>query len=217
MKTMNSQSKNNYCTFYIVRHGETEWNVKGILQGQKDSPLTKQGIEQAKETGKALKKIKFDQIYSSDLLRAKRTAEIIVLEKKLAVQTSKLLRERMFGRFEGKKVTQMRRILKKQLAIRESLSNEMHFKYRLEPDFETEAESMARFLTFLRQTALVNFNKQILLVTHGGIMRILLVHLGFASDKELPWGCVSNSGYVIIKSDGTEFFIKQTKGINKLL
>ncbi len=44
--------QNNYCTFYLVRHGQTEWNTKKIMQGHLDSPLTEKGIEQAKMTAK---------------------------------------------------------------------------------------------------------------------------------------------------------------------
>ena len=60
-------------TIYIVRHGETKWNVKQLMQGHKDSPLTEKGIEQAEEIKKELKNIHFYRIFSSDLLRAKRT------------------------------------------------------------------------------------------------------------------------------------------------
>ncbi|MBI2630816.1 histidine phosphatase family protein [Candidatus Nomurabacteria bacterium] len=56
----------NYCTLYLVRHGETEWNVKKITQGQSESTLTENGIRQAEETAEKLKDIKFDAIFSSD-------------------------------------------------------------------------------------------------------------------------------------------------------
>ena len=52
----------NICTIYLVRHGETEWNRDGIVMGQSDSPLTAQGIEQAKKTATTLKDIKFEAI-----------------------------------------------------------------------------------------------------------------------------------------------------------
>lgn len=93
--------KNNNTTIYIVRHGESEANAKGILQGQKDYPLTPKGEEQALIISNELKGINFDAIFSSDLLRAKRTAEIIAVERKLAVNTTKMLRERNYGRLEG--------------------------------------------------------------------------------------------------------------------
>ena len=96
--------KKNLCTIYIIRHGETEWNVKKIMQGQKNSLLTTKGIQQAKQAAKQLKQIKFAAIFSSDLLRAKRTAQIIALEHKLIVKTRKILRERYYGKFEGKKI-----------------------------------------------------------------------------------------------------------------
>ena len=95
--------KNHYCQIYLIRHGETDWNAKGLLQGQSDIPLNKEGEKQTIEAAKKhFKKIKFAAIFSSDLVRAKRTAEIIALEKKMAVETSVLLRERDFGPFEGK-------------------------------------------------------------------------------------------------------------------
>src|SRR5579872_7049036 len=98
----------NLCTLYIVRHGETQWNVERRVQGQIDTPLTEHGKEQAKALGNLFKTIHFDAVFSSDLLRAQRTAELITLEKKLAVVTSELLRERSFGSFEGKYLEEIR-------------------------------------------------------------------------------------------------------------
>ena len=63
---------------YIVRHGETDANRNGILQGQIDNPLNKNGIKLAEITGDAMKGIKFDAAYSSPLVRAKLTARIIL-------------------------------------------------------------------------------------------------------------------------------------------
>ena len=51
---------NNYTTFYIVRHGETEYNIQGIAQGHLDSPLTQKGINDARELGNKFKDIEFD-------------------------------------------------------------------------------------------------------------------------------------------------------------
>ncbi|PIS08978.1 hypothetical protein COT75_03890 [Candidatus Beckwithbacteria bacterium CG10_big_fil_rev_8_21_14_0_10_34_10] len=212
---MKKNNKKNYCTFYLIRHGETEWNIKGIVQGQKDSPLTEQGINQAKKAARLFKKIKFDEIFSSDLLRAKRTAEIIVLEREMAVKTSKLLRERLLGRFQGKAVMTMREELKKQLEKKGKLTHEERFKFRLEDGFETDEEAMGRFITFLRETAMAYPQKKVLIVTHGGMMRIFLTHLGFTTYEELPPGSIENAGYIILECDGVDFFIKEVKGVNK--
>lgn len=79
---MNSQGlmHEEYCTLYIVRHGQTDWNVRKIIQGHSDIPLNTEGQEQARVLAESLKNVHFDKIISSDLVRAKRTAEIVALE-----------------------------------------------------------------------------------------------------------------------------------------
>jgi len=204
--------KNNYCTFYIIRHGETEWNTKRIIQGQKDSPLTENGIKQAEESAKIFKNIQFDAIYSSDLLRAKRTAEIIALEKKMAVSTSKLLRERLLGRFQGIKYTKFKKELKEQFEKRNQLAKQERFNFKLTKGIETDHQVVSRLITFLRESAVVHSGKKVLVVSHGGTIRVLLIHLGWADYQELPSGSVKNTGYIILDSDGTDFFVKKVVG-----
>lgn len=58
-----NEENNNLCTLYLVRHGEIEWNVKGITQGQTNSSLTENGKKQALDTADELKDIKFDAIF----------------------------------------------------------------------------------------------------------------------------------------------------------
>ena len=88
---------NNLTTIYIVRHGETNQNVKRIIEGHGDTPLNENGEMQAKLISEKLRHVQFDLAFSSDLLRAKRTAEIIALEHNLLVETTRLLRERYYG------------------------------------------------------------------------------------------------------------------------
>lgn len=92
---------------YLVRHGETFFNLLTLAQGCADSPLTKRGKEEAERLGIALKEknTHFDAAYTSDLTRAKDTAKLILTYSKLAdqinlVETTKL-REVAFGSFEG--------------------------------------------------------------------------------------------------------------------
>jgi broad specificity phosphatase PhoE len=135
------------------------------------------------------------------------------LEHKLIVLTSNLLREKKFGVFEGKTEKEMSNQLKKEVILMNSLSTKNRMKYRLHPSFETDAEAISRLLTFLRQTSLAYPDKKILVVAHGGIMRTLLIHLGVADYKDLPRGSIKNAGYIVLKSDGIEFFIKKLHGI----
>ncbi len=199
---------NFYCTFYIIRHGETDWNSQGLLQGHSDIPLNSKGINQAKEMAVELKKIKFAVAFSSDLLRAKKTAEIIALEKKIILKTTKALRERHFGLFEGKKWQedkQYQSLLKKYL----NLSRKERLKTPIAEGVETDEEIINRVIPFLRELAVAYQGKKILIVTHGSLMRVLLNHLGL----EVQPSSIQNTAYFVLKSDGVEFKIVKTKGI----
>src|ERR1035437_5892718 len=159
---MQKENNENYCTLYLVRHGETEWNVQKINQGQSESFLTEKGIGQAKETAEILKDISFDAIFSSDLDRTYRTAEIIKLDRELIIQTSKLLRERSYGSFEGKHADVLKNTLKDKLKERESLLENEYDSFRLAPDIETNEEIVIRFMIKLREIAVAYPNKSVL-------------------------------------------------------
>ncbi len=195
----------NYCTIYLTRHGETEWNEKRLVQGQSDIPLNVKGDLQAEQLGKQFKKINFEAVFSSDLIRARRTAKIIILEKKLAVVTTKLLRERLFGRFEGKHVEE----LKKTLGETTMIPKEKQEKLSLQ-DIENDEDIIARLIPLIREVAVAYPGKNILMVTHGGLMRAFLSHVGYKiphySDHPMK-----NTGYLIIESDGVEFNIKEER------
>lgn len=200
---------NTKTTFYIVRHGQTEWNSKRIIQGHKDSPLTELGINQAKDLAEKLKHVQFDEIFSSDLLRAQKTAEIFNAERKLHIQTAELLREKHYGKFEG---TSLDDFLKA-FGEWESLSKEKQLNHPLYGQVEDSELAAARFITFLREIALGFPGKTVLIVSHGIIMRNFLVHLGYIKQEEVMF--ISNSGYIHVESDGIEFFVKEVAGLEK--
>jgi broad specificity phosphatase PhoE len=207
--------QNRYATFYVVRHGETVWNSEGRLQGQMDSPLTEKGLEQARNVAKKLKHISFDAAFSSDLLRAKRTAEIIALEHAIAVDTVEALRERKFGQVEGKKLDELRVDLKEIMEAFDAMPPEERFVYRFVEDMESDDEVATRFITYLREIAVAYVGKTVLLVCHGGLMRAFLIKIGFAAHAELPPGTIDNAAYFKLESDGVDFFVKETSGVHK--
>lgn len=86
---------------YLVRHGETDWNQAGLLQGQTDIALNAQGLEQAREAAERLKEVPFEIAFCSPLIRAKCTAETIIGDRKITLTTDERLRELNFGPWEG--------------------------------------------------------------------------------------------------------------------
>jgi len=162
-----------------------------------------------------LRKINFTAAFSSDLLRAKRTTEIIALEHRLTVQTNKLLRERTFGRGDGTSLKKFIKFFRETAKKKEELAKKEGLKFKLFPDMESDKEIITRLTTFLRETALAYGGKTILVGTHGGIMRQFLIYLGFIPYKERNDWTITNLAYFILQSDGVEFFIKKTKGITK--
>lgn len=91
--------------FCLVRHGQTDWNLEGRYQGQSEVPLNARGQEQARRVAEKLKGQSFAAIYSSDLGRAKETADFIANVLKIPVQVDTRLREINQGEWEGKLVT----------------------------------------------------------------------------------------------------------------
>ena len=198
--------KNN-TVFYIVRHGQTVWNIEHKVQGHTDSPLTEIGLQQAENLAKTFRNIQFDVALSSDLLRAKKTAEIITLEKKLAITTTEHLREQYYGQAEGKSSAPY-------VALWEEwrkLSDEEQMKQRIVSDAESDEEVATRFITFLREAAVAYPGKTVLIVSHGSMMCTLLVKLGFASYTSLIG--IENCGWYRLESDGIDFFLKETFGV----
>lgn len=86
---------------YITRHGETQWNKKGLMQGWKNSDLTEKGIENAKRLGERLKDINFDVIYCSPLDRAIETAKCINGKSNTKIVLIESLKEMGFGIWES--------------------------------------------------------------------------------------------------------------------
>lgn len=207
---------NNFCTFYIVRHWQSVGNTKHVISGQKETNLSELGRKQAQERAKDLFNIHFDAVFSSDLARTIETAKIILLEREIAIHTTKALRERNYGKdIQGNSYNQLGGEIKRLLEKYYTLSYEERLSKKIMPDYESDEELIGRFTTFLRETALAYQGKNVLIVSHGNTMRTFLVHLGFGTHQELAHSTIKNTGYVVLKSDGVEFEIVKTVGIEK--
>jgi broad specificity phosphatase PhoE len=92
---------------WLIRHGQTDWNLEGRYQGQSDAPLNAAGRAQAERLARRLTGNSFAALYSSDLQRARETAEIIGAQIGLRTQCDKRLREINQGEWEGQLVTEI--------------------------------------------------------------------------------------------------------------
>ncbi|KAJ7264959.1 histidine phosphatase superfamily [Mycena haematopus] len=94
-----------FAKIYVVRHGETESNKESVIQGQLDTELNETGVEQARRLADALRLVHFDAAYSSDLVRALKTAQIILEHRpNIEIRREEDLRERFLGDLQGTKI-----------------------------------------------------------------------------------------------------------------
>ena len=196
----------NYCTMYIVRHGETEWNAKKIVMGHHDPPLTDKGIDQASQLSQDFKDVAFQAAYSSDAFRTQGTAEIIVKDKAIAVKTLERLRERTYGKFEGMANDEFRALLVDRFAELKSLASEDKWTFKLHEGIETDEAVLARFILALREIAIAHPRQNILIVSHSGPIRCLLIHLGYGRHEHFPSGSIGHTAYVQLHTGGVYFF-----------
>jgi broad specificity phosphatase PhoE len=138
-------------TLLLVRHGETDWNAEGRLQGHTDRPLSDYGRRQARELAGDLEDEGLDAIYSSDLARARETADIVGELLGLPVVLDPDLREKDWGTWEGLNAVE---------------------RDRVEFVGESTEAHQKRILGALRRISERHpGDGQVLVVTHGGSMR----------------------------------------------
>lgn len=150
---------------YIVRHGKTNWNELKLLQGKTDIELNEEGKKQVKELSKAIDLDKIDICISSPLKRTKQTS-LLITENKIPIIYDDLLLERGFGNYEGKPI-------KPELI-------EMQWDYKLnyqEENVEPIQECLERAKQFLEKIDKTYQNKNILIVSHGSLIKSLHFNL----------------------------------------
>lgn len=148
--------------WFIMRHGETEMNLNRQVQGHTDSPLTENGRAQVEKSAKELAKHKIDLIISSDFGRAKETAEIIAKETGAEIVYETALRERNFGPYEGKTYEDTSHYW--------SIAG---YDQKDHPDVETYKEVEDRAWEAFARHRGDHANKNVVLVTHGQVARML--------------------------------------------
>ena len=174
---------------FLVRHGESQWNVLKKIQGQQDVPLTNKGVFQANQIANRLKDEKIDEIYSSDLTRAFNTAQIIGKLLKLDVTPMEEFREINFGIWEGMSHEKM--LLKDY--------NEL-LMWKKEPEklkvegAESLKELQLRAMDGVNKITKEKENRNILIVSHSATIKTIilgLLNMNLAHFKNLSINNVS--------------------------
>lgn len=142
----------------LTRHGQTDWNVAGKIQGMTDTQLNETGIKQAELTREKLLNEEIDVIISSPLKRARKTAEIIASGRNIPLIIDDEIRERCFGKFEGK--------TPKEFDFDEIWNYKLNKQYE---DAESTGELFERIEKFLEKIKQEYKDKTVLVVTHGGV------------------------------------------------
>ncbi|MDG1118688.1 MAG: histidine phosphatase family protein [Flavimaricola sp.] len=168
---------------FVMRHGETEWNLAGRWQGDRDSPLTTKGEAQAREMGAMLRRLgvtaQSHRLYSSPMTRARRTALLAGGDDWPIIEDARL-REISVGDWTGRSRDEIR--------LETDLPEDAHFMdfYARAPEGEPFEEVMSRVQRFLR-----SLDGPSVIVTHGITSRFLrTAAMGWGLDRvlELPGG-----------------------------
>lgn len=167
---------------YITRHGETEWNRIGKMQGWENSRLTEKGIGNAKRLGASLREVNIDCIYCSPLGRAVETAEYIKGERDIKIILNESLKEMCFGVWEGMMHSDIKEIFPDQ---------HQNFWQRPELYEPIKGESYPEFIKRVRTGFYDIINnaqgKDILIVTHAGVKKAIYSFLKNISIENF-WG-----------------------------
>jgi len=155
----------------LLRHGETEWNALGRLQGHLDSPLSAEGLRQADALAARLRALPFDALYSSDLGRALETARRIAGRTGHAVRPDARLRERGLGILEGLTREQARERHPEVFAA--YATNAPDF---VVPGGESSLQRLGHAVECLAELGARHAGERVVVVTHGGVLSSFFRH-----------------------------------------
>ena len=194
---------------YIVRHGETEWNVIKRFQGQLNTPLTEKGIKKLKETGKELEDVTFEEVYTSELERTVNSAEIILNEnrgyknKKLKLKKLAELNEVYFGVWQGLKYEEV--FLKYPEEANNYFYNVKNYKAE-NVEAENLKDALERFLRGINKILDSHKSGNILVVTHGTVFEMFINYVENSSIFDIDERTLMGNGdYKIFSYEDGKF------------
>jgi probable phosphoglycerate mutase len=157
---------------FVARHGETSWNALNRVCGRTDLPLTENGLRQARLLAQRTENLDIGMIISSPMLRARQTAMPVAEQLGLPVLTDDRLIEQNYGIYEG--------VDRKDPGF---LGNKRQFAYRY-PDGESMMNVAYRVYSLLEELKVKHSDKNVLLVCHGGVCRLIRTYFEDMTNEE---------------------------------
>ena len=194
----------------LIRHGETEWNSQKRMQGHSNSDLSSVGQAQIQALGQWMKNLPFDLIYSSDSLRAKQTAESITQFSGHELQFDQRLREKNLGVFEGLTSEEARERHPEVFRLFKTAGS----KYVID-EGESTQQLQDRALEIVNEIRIKHPEERVLLVTHGGFIRVVMKHsLGLSLETPTRF-LIRNTGvFRLVWED--KWLVSQMGGVSHL-
>jgi probable phosphoglycerate mutase len=194
----------------LIRHGETEWNSQQRMQGHSNSDLSSVGQAQIQALGQWTKNVPFDLIYSSDSLRAKQTAEAITQFSGHELQFDQRLREKNLGVFEGLTSEEARERHPEVFRLFKTAGS----KYVID-EGESTQQLQDRALEIVNEIRIKHPEERVLLVTHGGFIRVVMKHsLGLSLETPTRF-LIRNTGvFRLVWED--KWLVSQMGGVSHL-
>lgn len=171
----------------VTRHGQTNWNIEGKIQGSVDNLLNDEGINQAERAREIIKNTKIDLIICSTLTRAKQTAEILNKDRDIRIMYDSRIAERNYGEYEGRKTSEVN--------IAEFFEYYKNKPCRNGESIQDLFNRIFGFLDDLKQNY-NNYNR-ILLVSHGDVSRAINCYFnGIPEDGNVQNLMINNCEFV---------------------
>jgi len=175
----------------FVRHGETDWNVNLMYQGQSDVSLNEVGMDQCKAlASKFIPTVPISSLYSSDLSRAKQTAEAVSQVLRLPIVCEKSFRERHFGRCEGLTIDEIgNRYPDDAFALKNNIAD-----YVIPDGGESINQFSERVALSIQSLVLRHPHETVVVVTHGGVLDMVYRHMTNSLPESPMHTSVRNTG-----------------------
>lgn len=186
---------------YLIRHGETDWNTEQRFQGMADIPLNESGRQQAQWVAARFETINFYYLYSSDLSRAYATAQAIAQLRDISIQTHPSLREIDVGDWQGFTWVEIQEKFPNHSSHRSpsSLDDTSHHGESLRQFYQRVAQGLDQIMASTHQ-------KDTVIVTHGGTIRMMLCYLLKLPLEQREQFKISNVGVFVLEQDDQGLF-----------